>query len=275
MAVGSTLVLPLTIAAGPYTKGVDIVVSGSVSGTASFTAAELNAGGIKNVNVTVGNVAVGTNSFTVTIEAKQNEAPTAALPSNPGTLVTTAQPSDENDANYVDDMTAWKAQVVAALKSKPDGVYSFTDEITNATNWDGSSMGYDVGSGVGRLAFVFRSASSSNEYYYLVIKNAAGETVIVNEAQFGDSAKHYFYFDQRYIDENIRDQYMPSLCATGKAIGTGGLTPGAVYTWQVLKSGSQISSNSDLETALGTSANIMASGAFRAETGLADKSVAD
>lgn len=99
--------------------------------------------------------------------------------------------------------------------------------------------------------------------------------MIVNEAQFGGSAKHYFYFDQRYIDENISDQYMPRLCATGKAIGTGGLTPGAVYTWQVLKSGSQISSNSDLETALGTSANIMASGAFRAETGLADKSVAD
>ena len=136
-------------------------------------------------------------------------------------------------------------------------------------------MGYDVGSGVGRLAFVFRSASSGSEYYYLVIKNAAGETVIVNEAQFSDSAKHYFYFDQRYIDENISDQYMPSLCATGKAIGTGGLTPGDVYTWQVLKAGSQISSNSDLESALGTSANIMASGAFRAETGLADKSVAD
>ena len=230
MAVGSTLVLPLTIAAGPYTKGVDIVVSGSVSGTASFTAAELNAGGIKNVNVTVGNVAVDANSFTVTIEAKQNEAPTAALPSNPGTLVGDPQPTvpvdgdgnpNPSDTTYIDDMNAWKTRVDAAIKAKNPGVYSFNDEMKNAMNWNGTAMGYNVGSGVGRLAFVFRSASSSSEYYYMVIKNAAGEIVIVNEGSFSDANKHFFYFDQRYIDEAITDQYMPNFCDSGKAVEIG------------------------------------------------------
>ena len=173
-------------------------------------------------------------------------------------------------------MDAWKTQVQNALKGRGDGVYSFTEELTNATNWvTGDSMGYDVGSGVGRLAFVFSSASSDSEYYYLVIKNAAGETVIVNEAQLGDSAKHYFYFDQRYLDAGA-GQVMTALCTTDKAIADKhGLTPGDVYTWQVLKSGSSISSNSDLEFALESSENIMASGSFRAETGLASKAEKD
>ena len=274
VAVGTQMKLRLPIVAGAYTRGVDIVVSGALTGTATVSAATLNAGGTVDVVVTVANrTAAGTYSVTVT--QKANEAPTAApIPSsavNMGDDAKPAMPTGEPAAgktpkehlreNATQELQDWYTRYINNFKLKPNGAYLFDQNLIEAqlvVN-NGESMDWS-----NCLAFLFADASNSGATNYsVIIRDASGNIVLVATASISGTAKHFIWLDQTDFGNN-RDSNVGGTSEPNSNTPNA-LRHGAVYTYEIATGVTTVTYADDGGITITGTTSAIASGAFTAQ----------